>query len=195
MNTNSRRFSTFARSKFTMRALSLYLIPALGIAFFCFFFGYPESLIAQCTAWAGGFIFWTFAEYMFHRYLYHLTGRKKNIRLIPYFLFTHGLHHKRPTESGIGFLPILQGYSFLLILTGLFYLFMKESAFLFSSGFILGYCLYTIIHFAVHHYPPPMKWLAPLWEHHILHHTEVPNKRFGVTTTLWDRIFNSFPRK
>ncbi|MDZ7659917.1 sterol desaturase family protein [Fodinibius sp.] len=31
------------------------------------------------------------------------------------------------------------------------------------------------------------------YRHHTLHHYKYPDKAFGVSTTLWDRVFGTMP--
>ncbi len=74
---------------------------------------------------------------------------------------------------------------------GLMYLAMNEYVFLFFPGFIFGYLLYGSMHYAIHAFNPPFKWMKSLWRNHHLHHYKEEEKGFGVSTTLWDRIFGT----
>ena len=170
-----------------------YLAPVAALVLVHFYAGAGADVFVAAAVWLGGFLFWTLVEYLFHRFLYHPFGPHKSVRLTPFFLLTHGRHHRLPGREGIGFLPVWQGYPFLLLLGGFFYLLLGSWAFLFLSGFILGYSLYTLIHYAIHRLPPPFGWLAPLWRHHQLHHAGDPHLRFGVTTTWWDRLLGTLP--
>jgi sterol desaturase/sphingolipid hydroxylase (fatty acid hydroxylase superfamily) len=71
------------------------------------------------------------------------------------------------------------------------YLAINRMAFVFFPGFILGYLLYGSIHYAIHAWKPPFKWLKPLWQNHYLHHYKNDDKGFGVSTTFWDKIFGT----
>jgi len=58
---------------------------------------------------------------------------------------------------------------------------------------VLGYVAYDMIHYATHHLPvkgPVMKFLK---RHHMEHHFNTPDARFGGSTNLWDQVFHTEP--
>jgi sterol desaturase/sphingolipid hydroxylase (fatty acid hydroxylase superfamily) len=63
------------------------------------------------------------------------------------------------------------------------------------AGFIFGYILYDEIHYATHHAPLKGKVGLFLKHHHVKHHYQDPNKRFGVSSPLWDYIFGTADRE
>lgn len=73
-------------------------------------------------------------------------------------------------------------------------LIMGEWAFPFESGMIFGYLGYIYVHYQVHTNRPP-KFIKNLMIHHALHHYKYPELAFGVSTTLWDHVFNTMPPK
>jgi sterol desaturase/sphingolipid hydroxylase (fatty acid hydroxylase superfamily) len=62
----------------------------------------------------------------------------------------------------------------------------------FFPGFFLGYLLYSFLHRATHVAKPPKRF-KNIWRHHSLHHYKYPDKAFGVSTSLWDRVFGTMP--
>jgi len=68
---------------------------------------------------------------------------------------------------------------------------MKEFAFSFFAGFILGYLMYGSMHYAIHAWNPRYKWMKPIWRNHHLHHYKSEEKGFGVSSHLWDLIFGT----
>jgi sterol desaturase/sphingolipid hydroxylase (fatty acid hydroxylase superfamily) len=68
---------------------------------------------------------------------------------------------------------------------------MKQNAFVFFPGFILGYLMYGSMHYAIHAWNPPFKWMKPLWRNHHLHHYKNDHRGFGVSTTIWDHVFGT----
>ena len=62
---------------------------------------------------------------------------------------------------------------------------------MFFPGFILGYLMYGTMHYAIHAWNPPFKWMKSLWRNHHLHHYKNEGKGYGVSTTLWDRVFGT----
>ncbi|HMC87213.1 MAG TPA: sterol desaturase family protein, partial [Chitinophagaceae bacterium] len=59
----------------------------------------------------------------------------------------------------------------------------------FFPGFSFGYLIYGTMHFAIHAWNPPFRWMKPLWRNHHLHHYKQQEKALGVSTTIWDSIF------
>src|SRR6266498_1980388 len=73
----------------------------------------------------------------------------------------------------------------------LLYLVMLQYVFMFFPGFILGYLLYGSMHYAIHAWNPPFKWMRPLWRNHHLHHYKNEHMGFGVSSTIWDHVFGT----
>ncbi len=63
--------------------------------------------------------------------------------------------------------------------------------FAFFPGFMLGYLMYGTMHYAIHAWHPPFKWMKPLWRNHHLHHYKEQGKGYGVSSTLWDHVFGT----
>ena len=87
----------------------------------------------------------------------------------------------------------------LLISTTLFVLFYLAFlaagatvyVFSFFPGFVLGYLIYGTMHYAIHAWNPPFKWMKGLWRNHHLHHYKNEHLGFGVSSTLWDHVFGT----
>ena len=47
------------------------------------------------------------------------------------------------------------------------------------------------MHYAIHAWNPPFKWMKPLWRNHHLHHYKNVELGFGVSSTLWDHVFGT----
>lgn len=175
----------------------------LGSSRFNYWFGYVANislsawLISQ--AWPGtqgpvmawgafvayaalGLVIWTLAEYALHRYVYHE---------IPSFLSVgHGLHHDAPRE--------LIGVPWWLtsaILVGVFYALaqlMAPAPTGVVMGFTwLGYIAYCLLHHGSHHWRFEVGYFRAMKRHHLLHHA-FPEKNWGFTTALWDRVFGTY---
>lgn len=136
---------------------------------------------------------WTLFEYVFHRYVNHLDHYFPNSKTAARIAYTlHGIHHDFPRDEERLIMPPIPGLLIIGILFGLFYLMMGQWTFLFQAGFLTGYLIYVGIHYSTHKFKPP-RLLRPLWRHHALHHQKYSDKAFGVSTTIWDRIFRSMP--
>ena len=103
----------------------------------------------------------------------------------------HGNHHHYPRDRQRLFMPPLPSVLIASLLFALFYWMMGLYALLFFPGFLLGYLLYASMHYAIHAWNPPFKWMKPLWRNHHLHHYKNEHHGFGVSSTLWDLVFGT----
>ena len=141
-----------------------------------------------------GMFFWTFFEYIMHRFIYHFVSENKYIQRFTYIF--HANHHEYPRDTERLFLPPVPSILIASFLFAGMYLILgllpvAGIVFSFYPGFILGYLLYASMHFAIHAWKPPFKWMKPLWRNHHLHHYKQQERGFGVSSTLWDRIFGT----
>ncbi len=142
-----------------------------------------------------GLFFWTFAEYMLHRYLFHWVTEAKWSQRFHFIM--HGSHHQYPRDKERLLMPPVPGLIMAAILFGIFYLIFwfvgfPRLTFGFFPGFFTGYLLYSFVHRATHVMRPPRRF-KKLWMHHSLHHYRYPDKAFGVSNTFWDRVFGTMP--
>jgi sterol desaturase/sphingolipid hydroxylase (fatty acid hydroxylase superfamily) len=141
--------------------------------------------------------FWTFAEYILHRFLFHWITENKYVKRFHFIV--HGSHHLYPRDKERILMPPVPGLIMASILFGIFYvvfslLGLAVYTWAFFSGFFLGYLLYSFLHRATHLVKPP-KRLRYLWRHHGIHHYKYPNKAFGVSNTFWDHFFGTMHPK
>ncbi len=61
------------------------------------------------------------------------------------------------------------------------------------AGFGLGYLTYDLIHYATHHFKMTSPVARFLKRYHLKHHYKTPDMRFGVSSPLWDMVFNTRP--
>jgi sterol desaturase/sphingolipid hydroxylase (fatty acid hydroxylase superfamily) len=122
-----------------------------------------------------GVFVWTLYEYALHRWVLHVVS---------FFKEVHDLHHKVPKDY-IAVHPLVT----LAIYIGLWKLFGFQSS-AFGVGFSAGYVAYSVIHTISHYYADGDSVFFYLWRRHALHHT-FNNVNYGVTTSLWDRVFGT----
>jgi len=139
----------------------------------------------------GGVLFWTFAEYIVHRFLYHTETNSKFLYRIQYN--AHGIHHLYPRDPDRLAMPPLPGIILASVFLGIFWIVMKEFSFPFFAGFMTGYVAYISFHYAQHRFRPA-KPFKKLWEHHAYHHYKNPHKDFGVSSQLWDWVFGTISK-
>lgn len=154
---------------------------------------YRELQSMAMTLWfLAGLLFWTFFEYLMHRYLFHMIAERAWARRIIYTM--HGVHHEYPRDQERLFMPPVPSLVVATLLFSTFYLFIGWQVTAFFPGFLLGYLVYGSMHYAIHAFPPP-KMLKALWRNHHLHHYKMPDKGFGVSSVLWDVVFGTMTRK
>lgn len=144
-----------------------------------------------------GLFLWTLTEYTLHRFLFHFKPRTPWQERLS-FLF-HGVHHAQPQCKTRLVMPPVVSIPLALIVYGLFYLIVGVIlnaphwvAPLFA-GELTGYLIYDMFHFATHHLHVRWRWFRYLRQYHMHHHTQTPDKRFGVTSPLWDIVFGTRP--
>lgn len=145
-------------------------------------------------AWIAGWFSWTFAEYFFNRWLFHRP--ESDSSLVKLIKRHHGMHHLHPDDMRyIVFHP-----SIILIATMVVFAAgwaaNPASSPAVTSGFLFGYLIFIFLHIAEHHYQSPSTgFLKGLWQNHFLHHHYDGDKAFGVSTRLWDYLFQTLPHR
>jgi sterol desaturase/sphingolipid hydroxylase (fatty acid hydroxylase superfamily) len=155
--------------------------------------GVVNSWMTGVGIYLGALFFWTFFEYFFHRYVNHLDEYFPDSEWAHKVAYTiHGIHHEYPRDKERLIMPPIPG----LLIVGALYigfsLILGSYVYIFMPGFMTGYLLYTYVHFSVHRRRVP-SWLKVQYRHHALHHYKYPDKAFGVSTTVWDRVFGTMP--
>jgi len=138
-----------------------------------------------------GIFAWTLFEYLMHRYLFHWVSDSPRVQK---FIYTaHGVHHEYPRDRHHLFMPPLVSVVLALVLYYAFGLMMGDNVFAFLPGFIMGYLLYGTVHYCIHAFNPPFKFMKPLWRYHHIHHYADHDKGFGVSSPFWDHVFGTVP--
>lgn len=165
---------------------SLYAIYQVGLMFLLFL-----------SLFSFGVLFWTLAEYLLHRYLFHWINDSRFIQRFHFIM--HGSHHQFPRDEARLLMPPVPGLIMASLLFGFFYLIfyifqIPDLSFGFFPGFFSGYLMYSFVHRAIHLKTPPRRF-KHIWLHHNIHHYKHPDKAFGVSNTFWDKIFGTMPPK
>jgi sterol desaturase/sphingolipid hydroxylase (fatty acid hydroxylase superfamily) len=137
----------------------------------------------------GGVLFWTLFEYLMHRFVFHYVAESDRGKRINYVL--HGNHHEYPRDKERLFMPAAPSLIIASTLFVLYWLVIGKNIFAFFPGFMLGYLTYGSMHYAIHAWNPPFKWMKGLWRNHHLHHYKQDHRGFGVSSTLWDHVFGT----
>lgn len=164
-------------------------IPVIGVS--SFFAINSGITFVDFIAWGAlGFLAWTAIEYVMHRFIFHYhptseLGKKMH------FIF-HGVHHDYPCDRLRLVLPPSVSIP---LATGFFFLWRAfipaPGLYAFFATFIIGYLVYDMFHYAIHHVEIKGKLWNTLKTHHLKHHYVDPDKGFGVSSPLWDIIVRS----
>jgi sterol desaturase/sphingolipid hydroxylase (fatty acid hydroxylase superfamily) len=129
-----------------------------------------------------GLVSWTLAEFLLHRYVYHLWTS--------FLTEGHALHHDKP-RALIG-VPWYLTTIALILLFELLAIPLRPASTGVVMGFAwLGYILYCVAHHGSHHWSfKNHAWLRRMKRHHLLHHAH-PEYNWGFTTPLWDHVFGT----
>ncbi len=145
-----------------------------------------------------GLFIWTLAEYTLHRFVFHFKPRTSWQERLS-FLF-HGVHHAQPRSKTRLVMPPAVSLPLGMLFYSLFYLIVGavlDAAHWLAplfTGFVLGYLLYDLSHYAMHHWRMQRGYFKIIRRHHMLHHAKTPNQRFGVSSPLWDHVFGTEPQ-
>ena len=162
------------------------------ILVYCFYYGYTQYNMDLKNMFFISFFalfFWTFFEYIAHRWIFHMLSENISLQKFAYIL--HGNHHEYPKDKQRLFMPPVPSLLIAGALFGIQYLILGNHVYAFYPGFILGWLLYASMHYLIHAIEPPFKFLQPLWRNHQMHHYRNEHLGFGVSNTLWDKIFRT----
>jgi sterol desaturase/sphingolipid hydroxylase (fatty acid hydroxylase superfamily) len=167
-------------------------------AFFADFYFYPTAavvfiviaLVSDLHQWQAtilavvtGFCFWTFVEYLLHRYVLHHVKWVK---------VQHDVHHN-DQKALVGTPTWFSFLVFLALVTMPAVLFSSiELAAGFTAGMMLGYLWYVTAHYGIHHWHVRSSgYMSRLRRRHALHHHFDELGNFGVTSGFWDYVFRT----
>jgi sterol desaturase/sphingolipid hydroxylase (fatty acid hydroxylase superfamily) len=169
------------------------VLPAIYLpaAVYFLFDGWLQGVspITMIGLFAGGVAFWTFFEYLMHRFSFHFAPSNRVGLVFAYLV--HGVHHAYPEDRRRWVMPPAVSAPIVLM----FYFVLRAvSVQLYGpllAGGLLGYLWYDLLHYALHRAPMKSHILNDLRKHHLQHHYVTPERQFGVSTTFWDHVFRT----
>jgi len=144
-----------------------------------------------------GVILWTITEYTLHRWLFHYKPRNPVEERI-FFLF-HGVHHAQPQDPTRLVMPLVLSIPMSFVFFGLFYGLVGVAlnaplwVYPLETGFLVGYLVYDLTHYATHHFPMRSGYWKFIKRYHMAHHYKAPERMFGVSSPVWDYVFGTPP--
>ncbi len=185
-------------------------VPVIGLALFA---GYRRGVdsLSGVMLFATGLLAWTLAEYVIHRFVFHVPDilEERTLQAVrnvvpgepvmptlgwrerAYFVM-HGVHHFFPNDSRRLVMPpsLSVPLAFFFYL-GFLVLLGGDLTPVFFAGFVTGYLIYDTTHYVVHHKRCRGKWSAYVKKLHMRHHYLNPDRDFGVSSPLWDFAIGS----
>lgn len=152
-----------------------------------------QLLFARHLSWPQlmlGVFAWTFLEYAFHRFAFHSPSTHRMMAKLNDG--KHAMHHEKPGAMEHMTVPLLFAGVLYGGIFGLYWLpTSTSSALSFGSGVLVGYLVYEFTHYMCHKLHPKTHILKKLKRYHMEHHFLNKDSRFGVTSPMWDRFFNT----
>jgi sterol desaturase/sphingolipid hydroxylase (fatty acid hydroxylase superfamily) len=191
---DTRFIDRFSRTHWSV--VPILFVPA---ALYCFYrgtIGAPEgqsvSVLMGLGCVALGILAWTLMEYWLHRELFHWQPAGKFGERMHFVL--HGVHHKWPRDQYRLVMPPAVSISLFFLFLWLWQAVLGRFGLAFHAGFTVGYMFYDMGHYYMHHGHPSSEWMRRLRKHHMVHHSPKleHEKKFGVSTTLWDHVFRTY---
>ncbi|CAH1780440.1 unnamed protein product [Owenia fusiformis] len=156
------------------------------------FGGFSFNAYSIPVFFAFGALFWTFLEYVVHRWLFHMIPDEKSPFLITLHFILHGQHHKSPFDRERLVFPIVPGVIFACLFNVIYtFLFPYSIKMAVLAGTILGYVSYDLTHYYLHHGSIKFDYFKRLKNYHVRHHFEHQRLGFGISSKLWDYPFGT----
>ena len=144
---------------------------------------------AIVSAYVAGLFAWSLLEYLVHRVSFHHVPTTRPQVACGYLV--HGVHHAYPDDSRRWVLPIVITLPIAALLFWVFTLALGRFAEPAFAGFIHGYLVYDLLHYAIHRGRMPTRLGRYLRQYHLAHHYASPERHFGVSSPLWDVVFRT----
>ncbi|MCF8277896.1 MAG: sterol desaturase family protein [Flavobacteriales bacterium] len=154
-------------------------------------FMFEVDLLTVAGLFFAGYFFWTLMEYCIHRFFFHKEFTTEIGKKIHYI--AHGIHHDFPNDSLRLVMPPAINLSLAFLFYWSFYGLIQDKGLTagFFAGFVFGYMVYDLMHFASHFFNFKNRWFQQIKRSHLLHHYREPNSGFGLSTIFWDRVFGT----
>src|ERR1700729_3535536 len=141
----------------------------------------------------GGYLFWTLTEYWLHRIVFHFEPEDGFGARLHWII--HGVHHDHPNDPMRLVMPPSVSIPLAAAVFGVLYLiFGGRYAPGVGAGFFLGYLVYDMMHYYLHHFRPHGRLGRMLRERHMRHHFQDDTRGFGISAPYWDEVFRTSSR-
>jgi len=151
----------------------------------------PRTLLGAL----GGYLLWTFSEYWIHRAIFHFEPEDGVGARLHWMV--HGVHHDHPNDPLRLVMPPAVSVPLAAMFLAVFVATLGTPlAWAVGAGFLAGYLVYDMLHYALHHHRQPRTALERrLRELHMRHHFEDDSHGYGISAPWWDVVFGTFGQR
>lgn len=171
--------------------LLIFFLPL--ITFFLYHSLSRSTSSLQTAALIGsGVLYWTFLEYVIHRFLYHVNYPTK---LLNYFWGSfHQYHHQDMSDHRVLNAGFLMMYVVTPVVLTPLLLLTRDLQILASvgAGLAIAHYSYEWVHYTLHLKVYETGYLGYIQRYHFHHHDHSPKKNFGNTSHFWDVVFRTY---
>ena len=159
-----------------------FLLPAIALV----------GLNSAPTIWAplligAGWVVWSLTEYLLHRHVFHFEPRSELLQRAVFII--HGNHHADSNDPLRNLMPPIVSIPVGLLVWAAALALVGPAGTWLLFGFMLGYVVYDIVHYACHQFPMKGRVGRMLKTHHMRHHHLREKGNYAITGMLWDRVF------
>src|ERR1700687_368608 len=152
------------------------------------------SVPAMVGLGVGGYALWTLFEYWLHRIVFHFEPQEGLGARLHWII--HGVHHDHPNDPLRLVMPPAVSVPLGAVVFGVIYLiFGAHYAPGLGAGFFVGYLVYDMMHYYLHHFRPQGRLGRMLRERHMRHHFQDETRGFGISAPYWDEVFGTSSRR
>jgi dihydroceramide fatty acyl 2-hydroxylase len=151
----------------------------------------PAPLVISALIFLG-LLSWGLYEYLVHRFVLHRDPQKRSFALPGNQ--NHLRHHADPENLDRLYVTLREGAPVSAAYALLMWLLLgRWQAMAFAYvGFHVGYFFYEWLDYQAHHGNPRFRFISYLKKYHLQHHHLDENRRYGVTSPLFDMLFGTF---
>jgi 4-hydroxysphinganine ceramide fatty acyl 2-hydroxylase len=153
------------------------------------------GLIGLPVLFVVGVLSWCLLEYTLHRFIFHMETSTFSMNILHFCL--HGYHHIAPMDPFRLTFPPVPAILIGVILYSTFTpIFGLPTTMALLTGITFGYICYDLEHYALHHsaFLNSVGYYKNMKKHHLYHHYKNENSNFGISSMLFDYVFQSFDK-
>ena len=145
--------------------------------------------LVAASGYLAGLFVWTLVEYGMHRFSFHHAPTSE--RQVAFGYLVHGVHHAYPDDPRRWVMPLVVTLPIGIALFSGMYAALGIAGLSAFAGFAHGYVTYDTVHWAIHRNVFGTRLGRYLRRHHLQHHHATPDRRYGVSSPIWDVVFRT----